>query len=176
MQGTLILKFHSIPDSEKVLNCSIDSLELFSCSLSNEDETALSILDPVTITLEIKPQEPPRGSHDKNGSGSDKSRDQSGKERAIATPQVLEVEVQQLNFRLSYNDIKLFLAIAQSLPSLGETRDSRGGGVAGGGARNGRKTEVDGKSVAHLQEELSTILQMVRSKKMKVVQANSPLV
>ncbi len=29
-----------------------------------------------------------------------------------------QVEVRQLNFRLSYNDIKLFLAIAQSLPPL----------------------------------------------------------
>ena len=29
-----------------------------------------------------------------------------------------QIEVQQLNFRLSYNDVKLFLAIAQSLPNL----------------------------------------------------------
>ena len=29
-----------------------------------------------------------------------------------------QVEIQQLNFRLSYNDIKLFLAIAQSLPPM----------------------------------------------------------
>ena len=30
-----------------------------------------------------------------------------------------KVEIQQLNFRLSYNDIKLFMAIAQSLSTLG---------------------------------------------------------
>jgi len=57
MQGTVILNFLSVPDKEKLLNCSIDGLELFSCNLSNEDETALSILDPVTVSLEIKPPE-----------------------------------------------------------------------------------------------------------------------
>ena len=35
-----------------------------------------------------------------------------------------QVEIEQLNFRLSYNDLKLFLAIAQSLPSL-ESREQR---------------------------------------------------
>ena len=54
-QGTLILKFQSLPNSHKLLYTSIDALELFSCNLDNEDESALSILDPVTITMEIKP-------------------------------------------------------------------------------------------------------------------------
>ena len=40
---------------EKTLHCSIDGLELFSCSLANEDETALSILDPVSVTIDLKP-------------------------------------------------------------------------------------------------------------------------
>ena len=50
-----MLKFNSLPNSHKTLYTSIDGLELFSCNLDNEDESALSILDPVTITLEIKP-------------------------------------------------------------------------------------------------------------------------
>ena len=54
-QGTLILKFQSVPAAHKLLYTSIDALELFSCNLDNEDESALSILDPVTITMEIKP-------------------------------------------------------------------------------------------------------------------------
>ena len=54
-QGAVILKFYSFPNSHKTLYTSIDALELFSCCLDNEDETALSILDPVSITLEIKP-------------------------------------------------------------------------------------------------------------------------
>lgn len=38
----------------------------------------------------------------------------------------LQISIQQLNFRLSYNDIKLFVAIAQSLPSFGsEKREPR---------------------------------------------------
>jgi hypothetical protein len=36
----------------------------------------------------------------------------------------MQVEIEQLSFRLSYNDIKLFLAIAQSLPNL-ESKESR---------------------------------------------------
>ena len=150
------MKFHSIPDREKVLNCSIDSLELFSCSLSNEDETALSILDPVTITLEIKPQEM-GGARDRSGSGSGRSCDQSGSGGSdggkAVVPQVLEVEVQQLNFRLSYNDIKLFLAIAQSLPSMGERQDHTSMGERQShreqhGNRNGKQKEVDGEITA----------------------------
>ena len=49
------MKFRSFPSGEKALNCSVDNLELFSCSLANEDETALSILDPVTVAMEINP-------------------------------------------------------------------------------------------------------------------------
>ena len=36
----------------------------------------------------------------------------------------IQVEIEQLSFRLSYNDIKLFLAIAQSLPNL-ESKEPR---------------------------------------------------
>ena len=36
-----------------------------------------------------------------------------------------QFEIQQLNFRLSYNDIKLFLAIAQSLPTLDNGNQER---------------------------------------------------
>ena len=50
----MLLKFQSTPNAHKLLYTSIDSLELFSCNLDNEDESALSILDPVTVTMEIK--------------------------------------------------------------------------------------------------------------------------
>lgn len=39
------------------VHCSVDNLELFSCIVSNEDDTALSILDPVSIGIELKPME-----------------------------------------------------------------------------------------------------------------------
>ena len=61
----------------------MDGLELFSCSLSNEDETALSILDPVTILLDIKPPE-----HKGLGPGGEEKG--SGK-KGVVLPQVLEV-------------------------------------------------------------------------------------
>lgn len=86
LQGTLILKFLSIPDREKSLDCSIDGLELFSCSLSNEDETALSILDPVSITVEIKP--PEEGT---SGISHSPGERESGRKESVVRPQVLEV-------------------------------------------------------------------------------------
>ena len=35
------------------VSSSIEKLELFSCYLRNEEETALSILDPVTVSVEL---------------------------------------------------------------------------------------------------------------------------
>ena len=72
LKSTLILKFQSTKDSEKTINCSIDGFELFSCSLSNEDETALSILDPVSVSVDVKPsghqEETPRSKQTTNES------------------------------------------------------------------------------------------------------------
>ena len=45
------------------ISSSIEKLELFSCYLRDEEETALSILDPVTVGVELltlrKPRAPP---------------------------------------------------------------------------------------------------------------------
>lgn len=54
-QGTLVFKLRFKPTKGMAVDCSIDGLELFSCALSNEDETALSILDPVSITIDVRP-------------------------------------------------------------------------------------------------------------------------
>ena len=47
------------------VNSSIEKLELFSCYLKDEEETALSILDPVTVGVELltlrKPRTPSTG-------------------------------------------------------------------------------------------------------------------
>jgi vacuolar protein sorting-associated protein 13D len=94
LKGTVVLNFRSPPKSEGLptLHCSIDGLELFSCCVSHEDDTALSILDPVSIGIELKPVQPPQsGTHS------------------------LEVDIRQVNIRVSYNDIKLFLNILQNL-------------------------------------------------------------
>ena len=50
-----MFKLRFRPNKGMTVDCSIDGLELFSCALSNEDETALSILDPVSITVDVKP-------------------------------------------------------------------------------------------------------------------------
>ena len=42
---------------EKSLYCTVQNLELFSCSLASEQNTALSILEPVTIIVELVPSE-----------------------------------------------------------------------------------------------------------------------
>ena len=79
----MILKLQSLPNAHKILYTSIDGLELFSCNLDNEDESALSILDPVTITMEIKPPNdrvPPgaKGERKFGSRGSAKSEDEVG--------------------------------------------------------------------------------------------------
>ena len=57
LKGTVVLKFGYVPNKEMNVKCSMEGLELFSCNLSNEDESALSILDPVSVSLELKPSE-----------------------------------------------------------------------------------------------------------------------
>lgn len=71
---------------EKPLSCNLNNCEVYSCILDKEDETALSIIDPVTLNIEI-------------------NRDRT-----------LEVQLQTLMVRLSYYDMKMFMSILNSLP------------------------------------------------------------
>jgi hypothetical protein len=57
LKGTVVLKFDYVPNREMYVKCSMEGLELFSCNLSNEDESALSILDPVSVSLALKPSD-----------------------------------------------------------------------------------------------------------------------
>ena len=41
---------------ERPVSCNLNQCELYSCFLGFEDETALSIIDPVTINIEINDQ------------------------------------------------------------------------------------------------------------------------
>ena len=148
LKGTVVLKFAYVPNREMIVKCSMEGLELFSCNLSNEDESALSILDPVSVSLELKPSER-RLQHSNKAVLPETVISQvfevrEGGDRWVTTPyrlcalrlvkgrrrcksrlyNCLQVEIEQLSFRLSYNDIKLFLAIAQSLPNL-ESKEPR---------------------------------------------------
>nr|XP_060482139.1 intermembrane lipid transfer protein VPS13D [Panthera onca] len=84
---------------------SLFGIEVFSCRLGNEHDTALSIVDPVQIQVELV--------------GNSSYQNSSGLMDAFNSedfPPILEIQLQALDIRLSYNDVQLFLAIAKSIP------------------------------------------------------------
>nr|XP_006005250.1 PREDICTED: vacuolar protein sorting-associated protein 13D [Latimeria chalumnae] len=84
---------------------SLSGIEVFSCRLGSEQETALSIIDPVNVQLELI--------------GNPTYQTSSGLLDAFNTedfPPILEIQLSALDIRLSYNDFQLFLAIARSVP------------------------------------------------------------
>ncbi|XP_067328891.1 intermembrane lipid transfer protein VPS13D isoform X8 [Anolis sagrei] len=94
---------------------SLSGIEVFSCRLGNEQETALSIIDPALIQVELV--------------GSSSYPSGSGLLDAFNSedfPPILEIQLQALDIRLSYNDVQLFLAIAKSIP--GQTGSSTAAG------------------------------------------------
>ncbi|XP_078616141.1 intermembrane lipid transfer protein VPS13D-like isoform X3 [Branchiostoma floridae x Branchiostoma japonicum] len=101
------------------VSCSLQSLEVFSCQLGNEQDTALSIIDPLTVNIELKPSanQPQAG----------------GLLDATALPDLppmLEVVFHTLNIRVSYHDIRLFLAILNSLPKQTSSTANHNGAPA----------------------------------------------
>uniref|UniRef100_A0A4W3GI10 Vacuolar protein sorting 13 homolog D n=1 Tax=Callorhinchus milii TaxID=7868 RepID=A0A4W3GI10_CALMI len=84
---------------------SLGGIEVFSCRLGNEQETALSIIDPVNVQIELM--------------GNPTRQESSGLLDAFSSddfPPVLEIQFSTLDIRLSYNDVQLFLAILKSIP------------------------------------------------------------
>ncbi|KAL5009744.1 hypothetical protein ScPMuIL_012049 [Solemya velum] len=108
LKSTAVMSYR--PNSrDKILSCSLQSLEVFSCSLVAEEETALSIIDPMTISIELNANplpEPkviqPIGLLDAQGINDNNV--------------LLEINFNTMNIRLSYHDMKMFLAILNSLP------------------------------------------------------------
>ncbi|KAJ7306493.1 hypothetical protein JRQ81_009848 [Phrynocephalus forsythii] len=120
---------------------SLSGIEVFSCRLGNEQETALSIIDPALIQVELV--------------GSSSYPSGSGLLDAFNSedfPPVLEIQLQALDIRLSYNDVQLFLAIAKSIPgqtsSAGPDPSRSEAGVPASSASAGspRASEVSGLS------------------------------
>ncbi|CAH1990127.1 unnamed protein product [Acanthoscelides obtectus] len=85
LKSTTVLKYRPY-NQEKPLYCSLNNCEMFSCVLGMEEETALSIIDPVTLNIEINKDN------------------------------VLEVQMQFLIVRLSYHDMCMFKKMLNSLP------------------------------------------------------------
>uniref|UniRef100_A0A8D8VB54 Vacuolar protein sorting-associated protein 13D n=1 Tax=Cacopsylla melanoneura TaxID=428564 RepID=A0A8D8VB54_9HEMI len=89
-------------DPHKTLCLNLNHCEMFSCILGMEDETALSIIDPVTVNLELCAAE----------------RDPT---------KMLRIHIAELNIRLSYHDMKMFQQMLTSLPkqTLAAVSDTR---------------------------------------------------
>ncbi|NXO05389.1 VP13D protein, partial [Rhinopomastus cyanomelas] len=104
LKGTTVLTYKP-KLLDRPFSGSLCGIEVFSCRLGNEQETALSIIDPVQIQVElIGNASYPRGSGLLDAFNSEDF------------PPVLEIQLQALDIRLSYNDVQLFLAIAKSIP------------------------------------------------------------
>ena len=83
----------------------LQSVELFSCQMNSIQETALSIIDPVTFNIYLSA---------KNNLNKD--------ENELATPQnrhgtdfILDISTELIKLRFSYLDFKLFLRLVESI-------------------------------------------------------------
>ncbi|NXU96664.1 VP13D protein, partial [Cettia cetti] len=104
LKGTTVLTYKP-KLLDRPFSGSLSGIEVFSCRLGNEQETALSIIDPVQIHMElIGNSSYPSGSGLLDAFNSEDF------------PPILEIQLQALDIRLSYNDVQLFLAIAKSIP------------------------------------------------------------
>ncbi|KAM4652130.1 intermembrane lipid transfer protein VPS13D [Discoglossus pictus] len=104
LKGTTVLTYKP-KLTDRPFSGSLFGIEVFSCRLGNEQGTALSIIDPVHVQIELV--------------GNSTFQNSSGLMDAFNTedfPPILEIQVQTLDIRLSYNDVQLFLAIAKSIP------------------------------------------------------------
>ncbi|CAJ1055202.1 vacuolar protein sorting-associated protein 13D isoform X2 [Xyrichtys novacula] len=105
LKGTTVLTYKPRL-LDRPFSGSLAGIEVFSCRLGSEQETALSIIDPVNIQVEL--------------CGSPTYQSSSGLLDAFNVediPPLLEIQFPALDIRLSYNDIQLFLAIAKSIPT-----------------------------------------------------------
>ncbi|KAJ3586857.1 hypothetical protein NHX12_013249 [Muraenolepis orangiensis] len=105
LKGTTVLTYKPRL-LDRPFSGSLAGIEVFSCCLGSEQETALSIIDPVNIQVEL--------------CGSPTYQSCSGLLDAFNMedfPPLLEIQFPALDIRLSYNDIELFLAIARSIPT-----------------------------------------------------------
>lgn len=111
LKSTAVLRYKP-QASDKVLRCSLGSLEVFSCCLMAEEDTALSIIDPMTISIELNANPLPEF----------KPSSTSTTLGLLSVPEtqlkqlLLEVSFNTMNIRVSYHDMMMFLAILNSLP------------------------------------------------------------
>lgn len=86
LKSTTVLSYRPV-EVNKVMSINLNHLEVFSCILGCEEDTALSIIDPITINMDVKQN-------------------------------TLDIQLQKrLCIRLSYNDVKMFIKMFESLPN-----------------------------------------------------------
>ncbi|XP_056588171.1 intermembrane lipid transfer protein VPS13D [Triplophysa dalaica] len=105
LKGTTVLTYKPRL-LDRPFSGSLAGIEVFSCRLGSEQETALSIIDPVNVQMEL--------------CGSPTYQSSTGLLDAFNIedfPPLLEIQFPALDIRLSYNDVQLFLAIAKSIPT-----------------------------------------------------------
>ena len=127
LRSTTVLAFRPAW-KERPLSCNLNNAEVFSCVIGKEEETALSIIDPVTINIEIWGR----------GEVAPASKGLLDVSEEKEIERVAEVQLQQLNIRLSYHDAIMFRHILDSLPKQAQEALS-------GAAEN--KTESNVKEV-----------------------------
>ncbi|CAB3365707.1 Hypothetical predicted protein [Cloeon dipterum] len=103
--NALILKSTTVvsyrPTSkERPLTCNLNRCELLYCLLGNEEESAVSIIDPVTVNLDIVQSE--------------------------EGVKVLDVTLQNLSLRLSYHDAQMFSQLLSSVSSHDRSKQVEG--------------------------------------------------
>lgn len=105
LKGTTVLTYKPRL-LDRPFSGSLAGIEVYSCRLGSEQDTALSIIDPVNVQVEL--------------CGSSIFQSSSGLLDAFNMedfPPLLEIQFPTLDIRLSYNDVQLFLAIAKSIPT-----------------------------------------------------------
>ncbi|XP_072305384.1 intermembrane lipid transfer protein VPS13D isoform X2 [Eucyclogobius newberryi] len=145
LKGTTVLTYKPRL-LDRPFSGSLAGIEVFSCRLGSEQETALSIIDPVNVQVEL--------------CGSPTYQSSSGLLDAFNVediPPLLEIQFPALAIRLSYNDIQLFLDIVKSLPSWGsqetDTQNPPGPEPAPPIDSFARKTEtLIASQLSHLQD------------------------
>ncbi|XP_071747088.1 intermembrane lipid transfer protein VPS13D [Lepeophtheirus salmonis] len=105
LHSTTVIAYR--PDmSEKPFSCNLNNAEVFSCVLGH-DESTLSIIDPVTINLEIG--QPSNSLSNSSNKGLNNFSDKN-------LERCLEIHLQQLNVRLSYHDWIIIQFILKLFP------------------------------------------------------------
>ncbi|XP_063884386.1 intermembrane lipid transfer protein VPS13D-like isoform X2 [Scylla paramamosain] len=101
LKSTAVISYRP-QHQERPLSCNLNQCELYSCILGLEEDTALSIIDPVTVNIEVND----RLSH---------SRPVDISNMSMSVQHTVEVWLHQLNIRLSYHDMKMFQQMFESV-------------------------------------------------------------